>query len=404
MKLGNIISTVENLAAPQAEEELQAQETATAVAEENGELAQAEFKVEGEGNAIDDAFEAGDKVAELTDVAEASLGEDGEGGEGLTESEAAMVQITHESIMASIGMPFQRKTYTAESFSSSSARRDTTVATIEGLMDSAKELGGKIVAALKAALSTVMNFIAGLLKNRALMDKHLVNLQAKVAALKEGKAKKDTLTAGAKALSVGGKASPETAKVQLKNALQVVDACAKMAEAMKSKELKPTAQGALSGLSKNGNGAGVLSNDRCIIFGDGEEVKFELAQVAEPAKEIPAPTPAQMSELLKEARIVLGKLRDMEKTQTRMKDAVQAVIARLGEGVAFVKSKVGSEESKAKASEDLQAKKDARAVRSLLTAAGGKLPGAVFATIKGVADYVTAGLNNYGAEKAADAK
>lgn len=404
MKLGNIISTVENLAGAQAEEELQAQETATAVAEENGELAQAEIKIEGEGDAIDDAFEAGDKVAELTDVAEASLGEDGEDGEGLTESEAAMVQITHESIMASIGMPFDRKIFTSESFSSSAARRDTTVATIEGLMDSAKELGSKIVAALKAALSTVMNFIAGLLKNRALMDKHLVNLQAKVAALKDGKAKKDTLTAGAKALSVGGKASPETAKVQLKNALQVVEACAKMAEAMKSKDLKPTAQGALAGLSKNGNGVGVLSNDRSIIVGDGEEVKFELAQVAEPAKEIAAPTPAQMSELLKEARIVLAKLRDMEKTQTRMKDAVQAVIARLGEGVAFVKSKVGSEESKAKASEDLQAKKDARAVRSLLTAAGGKLPGAVFATVKGVADYVTAGLNNYGAEKAADAK
>ena len=50
MKLGNIISTVENLAGAQAEEELQAQETATAVAEENGELAQAEIKIEGEGD------------------------------------------------------------------------------------------------------------------------------------------------------------------------------------------------------------------------------------------------------------------------------------------------------------------------------------------------------------------
>ena len=409
MKFGNIVATMESLAEGvehvEAQDGVEAQETATEVAEVAGKTSAVEQQVEGTDAAIDDAFEAGDKVAELTEVAEASLGKDGE-GPGLTEGEAALVEITHESILSSIGLPYQRQVFTAESFGSNA--RETTRATLEGLMDSAKDIGGKIVAALKAALNTVMNFLAGLIKNRALMDKHLANLQAKVGAVDASAVQKEKeLTAGAKALSVGGKAGVDTAMKLLAEGTKVIGVCGQLAEALK-KEGMPDITSPLKGLTKTSKGVGLLSGDRTMVtHGEDGAAQVQLVQVSEPAQKIAAPSVADMTKLLAEARKVLASLREMEKTQSRLKDAVNAIIARLGEGVTFVKSKVGSEEGKAKAAGELEAKQKARAARSVMSKAGGTLPGAVFAVVKGVADYVTAGLNNYGAkaeEKKEEAK
>ena len=117
MKLGSIIATNEALAAASPEEDLEAAQTATEVAEVAGEAQADEQKIEATDGAIADAEVTEDKIGELTEVAQDSLagedetvaeGEVGEEGDGLSEKEATLVEITHESLMASIGMPVQR--------------------------------------------------------------------------------------------------------------------------------------------------------------------------------------------------------------------------------------------------------------------------------------------------------
>src|SRR5690606_16371577 len=128
-------------------------------------------------------------------------------------------------------------TYTAESFNGKANRRHATMEALDNLKESAKKIGQGIVAALKAALNTVVNFIVGLLRNRALMEKHLVNLQAQVKKIDSSATRqKDTVSAGAGAFSIGGKADVTTAQKVLDSSNKAIAICAAGADALKSND------------------------------------------------------------------------------------------------------------------------------------------------------------------------
>lgn len=412
MKLGQYTANLESLEneLPEAEDELASAETATEVAEVSGETAAAETDISSLDTGIADAEAAEDKIEELQGIAEASLagdnetvsdGEVGQEGEGLSQGEANLIEITHESIMKSVGFARERVTYTAESFVGDN-RRQATLEALEGLKDSAKKLGGNIVAALKAALNTVMNFIAGLLRNRALMAKHLANLAEKVKAIPANATKKaETLKAGAKALSVAGQANVKTAELVITGGAHLVDYSVKLANDIASiKSADEAAKRATSVITNEVH----ATNGRTLAVKAGEEGSVNFAfEEGKTAEEIQAPDRNQMAGLLKKAQVVLDELRKFEVTQAKFKSAVSAIIARLGEVKDTVMSKVGSEEGKAKAGESAEAKKQARLARNILSKAGAAFPSAAFASVKAVADYVTAGVNNYKAAEAAAA-
>lgn len=417
-KFGQIVATIENLeeqaALQNAEDDVAAQETATEVAEVNADTVQEEATIAQTDAAIAEAEAGEDKVEELTSIAEQSLagedeevaeGEVGEEGEGLGEKEAALVEITHETILSSLGMTYQRPvTLTTESFADKASKRRATVATIEGLMDSAKKIGSGIIAALKAALNTVVNFLVGLVKNRTLMEKHLVNLAAKVKAIKsEQKPAKDKLTAGAGVLSVNGQASPETALKILTDAQALTAYAVSVSEAMNNGYDATVA--AVRNVPANLN---VSGNREVKIESNEDSVKLELASKGEVAKEIAAPTVAQMQQIVTAAQQALSKLREFEKTQNKLKSAVQNIISRLSEGYSkargYIAEKTKNVDSFVKHNINAEVKKDARLTRTLMSKVGGTIPSAVFQAIKGAADYVTAGVNNYKAADAAPAE
>lgn len=409
MKFGNIVATMESLSEQGAlgatEDALEAEQTATDVAEGNVEVTEGAKALEGMDTGIEDAFAAGDKIEDLLENAEETMKEG-----GMTEGQAKILEITHESIMSSIGMGHRHSgmsknpLVTLESYASAGTRGSATAVTLEGLMDSAKSIANNIVKALKSLLNTVMNFLAGLVKNRWLMEKHLNNLAAQVEKIEAGaKPAKDKITGGAAALTVDGKAGVAEAKKILASAGKLCAASAAVAASIKTSkngaDAVSSARSAVKLLPKNGDGYGFLTGGRKVsIKEEGESLEVTVSE-SKGAKEIAAPSKAEMAGLLKDAKTVLQSLRDVEKAQTPLKDGVNAIIARLGEVANVVRSKVGSEESKKKQAEAAEVKKQARVARALLSKAGGTFPSAAFAAVKGVADYVTAGLKNLKAEE-----
>lgn len=410
MKLGQIVATNEDLSADGAlgatEAALEAEKTATDVAEGNVEVVEGAKCIDGVDTGIEDAFEAQDRVEDLLEAAQDTMQQG-----GMTEAQAKLLEITHESIMASIGLSHRNGSMknpvaSLESFRHSETRASKTLLTVEGLMDSAKDIGSKIIAALKALLSTAMGFIANLLKNRALLAKHLDNLEKRLKALPNDiKLKNAEISGGAAAISIDGKASVDTAKKIAASATAMCGTIAGIVAAVKTtsnaEEAITQVKAAVRSMQKNGEGHGFLTAGRSVVIkheGDTFELSIKEGKTAEKAE---APSRAEMLNLVVAAKTTVQALRDIEKVQTPFKDSINNLITRLGEVVNVVRSKVGSEETKAKQAEAAAVKKNARVARAILSKAGGPLPGAVFAAAKGIADYVVAGLSNIEAEKQA---
>lgn len=403
MKLGTLIATNENLTAPEAEDELVAAETATEVAEVNTEVTSEESEIDNIDTALADGEAAEDKITELQDLAEDSLvgdgeevveGELGQEGEGLTEGGAAVVEITLESILKPIGMSHVRMQPSLESFKTKQGRREVTMEALENLKESGKKLADNIVAGLKAALNTVVNFIVGLMKHRGLLIKHLTNLVAKAKGLGSGSGKEAKVKGGAKAL--GG--SLQSAMEIIGNSGKLVDACEAAAEVLNStkENVAPAVSAKL--LASGINGLKVSGGRTVEIGADDDSVKIELKEGAD-VKEADALDRGGMVKLGDAAIDLLKRLQTFEKTQSKLKSAVTAIIARVSE--AYSKTRAQIDVSRAnvdgmvKHAADYFAKRDARVARTLMSKIGGSFPSAAFAAAKGAADYITASLNNF---------
>lgn len=398
MKLGNIVANLENLSEEgqlgATEAAMNAAETATDVAEGNAEVIKDVAEIDSTDTAIEDAFEAEDKIENLLDAAEETMKEG-----GMSEKEAKLLEISHESIMSSIGMGHRHSGLTAnpvlsqESYASAQTRGAATLATIESLKDSASKIGTGIISALKAALNAVVGFLLKLVRNRAVLEKHLTNLQKQVAAVKDETKKKDRITAGAAALTVGGEASVETAKKLLASADKMIDASSEIATAIKD---KPNTENAADVIKSAVNKIGPLTSGRTVKVEEKDgTVTVTVDGGAKTAEDIAAPSKAEMNTLLTQAIAVVRKLREFEKTQTKLKDGVAKFIDLLKEGYNKVAGKAGSADNQMAG----VIRANARQARSMMSKAGGTFPGAAFQAAKAVGDYVAGGLRNFG-EKA----
>lgn len=413
-RFANLVATIENLSESGAlgatEDALEAAQTAADVAEGNAEIIKDAGELDNIDTGIEDAFEAQDKIEDLIEAAE----ETAQNG-GMSDKEAKLLEISHESIMSTLGMGHRTTGLSAnpvaslESYASAQTRMPATLVTIESLKDSVKNLGGKIIAALKAALSTVVNFVVGLLRNRALMEKHLNNLKAQVEKLDAAKLKmKETsFTGGAAALTLDGKANSGTALLILDTARRLVSSSITLSSVIKTKadstpeEANKAVKDAVESIGTNGDGFGYLTKGRKVKFEIKEDVgTVSVTEVGKTAEKIDAPSKKEMSELLTDAIAVIKTMREMSKTETNFKDAVNKIINRLSEVANVVRSKIGSEESKKKAEEAAASRKSARVARAVMTKAGGTFPSLAFAAVKAVADYVSAGIRNYQANQA----
>lgn len=397
-KLGDIVSTLENLSEDgqlgATDAAMAAADTAVDVADGNAEVIADTAEIDNIEVAIEDAMEAEDKIDTLLDAAEDTMKEG-----GMSDKEAKLLEISVESIMSNLGMSHRNDTTgrykspvsTLEHFAGD-GKGSATLLTIESLKEKAKTVGTTIVAALKAALNSVISFLVRLTKNRALLEKHLTNLQKYVGSIKSDEKKKDRFTTGAAALSIRGSASVATAKTILSHADKLITASVKISEAIGEKVGTADAAKAIESAIE---GIGPLSHGRELetTIGDNH-VTVIFASGKKGAETIEAPTKGQMNELLTQALGVVRRLREYEKTQSKMKAAVDRIIAALGEAYNKGAAVVGKRADAAAA----QVRANARQARSMMTKAGGSFPSAVFSAVKAVADYVSAGARNLGAE------
>lgn len=442
-RFANLVATIENLeeVAP-VEDAVTAAETTAEVAEATSAVEADVTQIENVDQGIEAATDAHDKLGELTEIAETSLaaegeevaeGEVGQEGEGLTEKEAALVEITHETIMASLGYKVERKTYTAESFSNKRSRRQVTIDTLESLTDKAKNLGQNILKALKSAFDTVVGFIAKIINNRALMEKHLNNLESRVKALTDNLTPKDkTISAGAATLSMGGKGDASTASTIIGAVITNVAVAKKVAEILKMKagqeqkgmaDMAELKQG-IDSLPVNGQGVGILAGGKAFkvtltdadatlkeaasiksgkdagefLTGIGKALKIEVVDNGGVTETMAAPDKNDLLKIITGARSALAALRDAEKTRSLMAQFVQTVTKPLVDGYFAVQRNVGSDVKK-------EAWQGASGVKNLVYAAlrvFTKFMTTIFSqsfrTIKGAADYVNAGLKNLGGQ------
>jgi hypothetical protein len=414
-RFAKIISTQESLEEQQllagAEGDVEAAETATQVAEATGDVTQDVAEIEAVDTGIDDAENAQDTIAELTGVAEASLaaegeqvaeGELGEDGDGMTQTEASVVEITHESIMRSLGFEVERRTYTPESFNDKKSSRQATMEALEGLKESAKKVGDGIMKALKAAFDMVVGFIAKIINNRALMERHLNNLAKRVADAKEGPKKEAKLKAGATVLSLDGASNASTAVRVLEGTHHCLDQARKIAEFLyqnkdKNEAFADDLTGLISALPTNGKGKGILGGGKAFeVSEDNGSMKLAVIDAGPSSEEIDAPSKTDMQKVIEAARKTLMTLREAEKIRSRLKDVVDAISKLLGKAKTAVTSRVGSDESKLKGSAEKVVNDNARSTRAVLNKYMTTTFSHSFRAVKAAADYVSAGLRNMG--------
>lgn len=404
MNLGTILSmesVSDSGALGATEDALKAEETALDVAEGNAEVVKEAADIDYTGVAIEDAFEAESEIENLLEGAEETLAEG-----GMSAKEAKNLEVSFESILRTIGMSpkqvdfIQTPVLTQESYGSNVSRYGATVSTIENLKETSSTIIKKIIAVLKSAIGTVVGFLTKLVNNRALMKKHITNLQAKAKDIDTSKQKKaeDSFKGGASSLAMDGRASVETASRILTDAGDFVLGASAIASAVGAAKGPEDAIKAVKASLRSGMHA---TNGRTLKIEEKDDSISVTFEEGKKADSIEAPSKEQIIKLLNEASATLDVLRDVEKTRTKFKDGIQAIISRLEEVSQVVRSKIGSEESKKKAAEAADTKKKARIARSLLSKAGGSLPAAAFSAVKAVADYCAQGIRNY---KAGDSK
>lgn len=422
-KLGNIVQTFENLSESgqlgATEDAVEAANTATDVAEGNAEVVEDAAELDNIDTGVDDAFEAVDRIEELKDVAEGAMQEG-----GLTEDAAKTLEIAHESIMSSLGLSHRKTNLSAkpvttfESYRSSTSRAHATMVTLESLGDSIKTVVENIKRALKAALNMVQNFVAGLIRNRSLMDKHLTNLESKLKAIPStAKPKSPTVKGGANSIRVDGKASAQTALQVLESSGKLIQGGAAVAASVAAfsatanwvnefnASLKKVAEALGAGGSDEGKkGYGHLSRGRSLVLVGGEEAgeasRVELAEVQKKVEAADAPSVQEMSTVVRQAKSVLQALGQYERAIKDLQKGAQSALSSLESGYKAA-AKGSEQEDDKKTAGDVKAA--SRTVISALNKFGSPIPTAAFDAVKSAADFVTAGINNFStAEKKAE--
>lgn len=423
MKFSDVVYTYENLSENgtlgATEDALAAAETATDVAEGTTEMSKDIAEIDSIETAIDDAHAADGEIGELLEAAEESAAQG-----GMSEREAKLMEISTEAIFSKLGLSHRAglsatPVASFESFKSNSTRMSATRYTIASLEEAKTSLWDKIVAVMKAAMNAIMSFLSGLLRNRALLERHLKNLQKAVSDIKVDKMKKETFGIAAAALTVDGKADAASAGKILDGVESLITASSTLGDLVNSaqKEVDDFAKGKEFNKSaqevekyavefnKHLNDKLESSVDKIGALTHGRKIEVKMADhgfmelsIKEGNKgqeSIEAPTKGEMSNLIGRAVTLIGKLREFEKTQTKLKNAMNNFIEGLSGLWNFLR---GAKADDAERAGRGLVKMQVVAVRKLASRVGSSLPGAAFMGLKAVADYVAAGVRNMGGE------
>lgn len=380
-------------------------------------VAETEEVSEMEG-AVQEGTEASDTLVDLSGAMQEKVAD----GEGLSEDAAKVAEITIESIRVRLGMPKSiGRMPSMESFKSPRSRVEATKIALEATEGTFAKLWERIKAICSSIGESIKKFIANLLNNYGMLKKHLVVLQTKAKALK-GAPEKADLDKGslAKFFSQGGKADAGTAEACLGTIAKFSGMADKVLEHVKSIDLSAIVSNPASAsekvkdahtqmtsaaLSSGIKSGDTLPGDQIFTVGIKEgSFTFELTPGKESAKTIKTLSQGDMDKLLALAITQAEKGPDVKKVSEAADTSLKAIVKAAD---TIIKS-IGKLNEKKDDKEGPKTVKEASALANslvgVISKVSSKLPALHFATVKAVADYVSASMSVYKEPKAAAEK
>lgn len=343
-------------------------------------------KIDKASTDAEQAIESIDEVVEVIDDEDAPA--------TLTPTEEKVVEVSLESIYSKLGMDQSKATL--ESFGRKSNRKSV-VATLE---EKSEGIFKKLLNAIKAAGSYVLEFIQNLFRNSWILSKYCASVRNKVKKIgnSEEPSKKE-MEDSAKAMSIDGDASGASLDPMFKTAMDLINLSEKLVEKVNTLNFKFKGDADEDFekddfLVKGGNivsrgkgYAGFLTGDRAITEIAWETELLRATYNTAPwtpkiAGKAVVLTPRQMNQAVDMADKIIAALKKMESKQSKIKNLVSRII----QGVAEIGTVYGSAVSK-EARNKMKAMARIRNFRSFLNKGLSKYPLEAFKIAKAFIDY-----------------
>lgn len=365
---------------------------------------------QGDSDNFDTPAEMLDEIQQVGNEAAAN------NGGVLTKFEANAIQTSVESIMSSIGMDVPSMP-TMEAHTSTWSGKEAARLTMESVLTSAKAIGKKIIDGMKAMLEYTINFLVGLVKNRALMEKNIERLIAKAKAIKPNWQHREDQVSGRFVHGLSSRDKSDVATLhsilgdsvdlityygfanemlrEIRDGSQPANLINKLASAVTDNaqqigKASPTTENDvyLYGNYAGGMSIGIVRDDR------GEDsIRFisnsTKARTKNPT--MAAEDPSTVIDALESALILIRTIRKIEGTVNRVSDMVKALIRRVEGEYYNLRGNLGSNEYANKA----KANKDARDAQEIMRRMIVRMPSMAFSAVKNTADWASAQINNY---------
>ena len=424
--------------------------TATEVEAGAAESAEVEHSVADIDTGISDAGEAADGLAEVQgEVADAVAS-----GDGLSEREARLAEMAVEGYCKMVGINARKERLfpSMENFGGRHSKLAATRIVLESVGETLKRIWEAIKAAVARVIEWIKSFFNGMLKNVDQLAKHIANLEKRVDEIpSNAKTKNNSFSTGAKIFCIDGTAKFDHLNTIVTNSVGFLTAAGGINDGVKElmhdafysdstggveqtkkgdllggvgfqhKYLSNFVQDTCAKLEKAGKTPKLkdlkaAENEKLIAFGplpdgmlicvrksegdDKQKVTVKLERNESPsANSIEAPTKAQMQTALKDVKGPLDELKKFDRTSKSAQKTLEEMMAHANKmsklaGDSAAAQKTDKTESDA-AREGVEKKnKEFTDQINTMKSISVDAPAMAFKAIKGVADYVAAGVNN----------
>lgn len=358
---------------------------------------------------IDSAEAAVERIAELQGTISGKLERTG----SLTDFEQKAVEITHESIMFSLGLPTAQLTVESVSYDQ---RATSMIATLE---EKGQSLMQSIVQSIKRALESVMTFVQDLIRNNYLLQRFWNKVNDQVRKVKGQVPTKQTMSDSAKTLSAGGYLAKDpmaidfsidemyaTAMGMMKASDVGIDMINKLNfkfSELEDRNLEPVLNFQKHGIpgvntgeaAKTKNAYGYLVNGRSVVrveaslFGVDKALEGIVSN-GDIAETIAVATPEQMYSIMGKAESIMKAIKSFDGKRSYIKNAISRITQYLAQDALFYPSLVSK--GARSASDNLGA---IRGMRKVINGIVGRFPLESFKIAKAFIDYCRNSLRYY---------
>lgn len=403
MRLSAFTPTNENFEEPEVNTEVSPEEEVVApvdAAEGQTEMEESQDQID----TLDEGLEEGEVgVDTLTEVQQVMV----EGGEDapISDTEIQAVQATHESIMFNLGIDMVFPTMERME---PTTRRSQLIATLES---DKKGILTRMVDAIKAAGSALMNFIKGLIRNNWVLKKYLEYVRKKVTAIpNSAKPKEDKMSKSASAMSISGTAGMSSVPAMEETALGLIRVSNVLVDKVNSMNFKLKDEhtmnidtdGIVSPKTVPMRGQddviGYLTGDRAFshdssawIFGHSGAYKNTRSEYTpKVAEEVAVASKQDMVKLLGSAEQIINNLKSFDAKHSKIKTIVSTLINYAAGVLTFYPSIVSKSAEKA-----FRNQASLMAVRIILSKGLSRLPLEAWKTAKAFIDYANNSAKQY---------